>query len=113
MAGFIADLSCKCLRGLRHCSFRLGRNACKLITNKARVRLFLSHFYRNRGLPKTILSDNGFNLSSQFWEELFRNWEYMSSTSSKYHPQSHRRVERMNSTILDMLRTISSEDRED
>jgi len=77
----------------------------KSATTQELVDLFLQYFYRTRGLPAAILSDNGPNVSSHFWDTVFQTLGVQVRHSSKYYPQANGRVERINATILDMLRT--------
>jgi len=77
----------------------------KSATTQELVDLFLQYFYRTRGLPAAIISDNGPNVSSHFWDTVFQTLGVQVRHSSKYYPQANGRVERINATILDMLRT--------
>ena len=77
----------------------------KSATTQELVDLFLHYFYRTRGLPAAIISDNGPNVSSHFWDTVFQTLGVQVRHSSKYYPQANGRVERINATILDMLRT--------
>ena len=64
----------------------------------------IQHFYFRHGAPKTILADNGSNLTAnQLNSYLFEAMGSRVRNVSAYHPQANGMVERFNKPICDML----------
>jgi len=90
---------------LDHFSGRVFLYPCKKsITSKQAARGFFETVYRNQGICKQILSDNGSIFNSTFWDEVFSLMGIDIRHSSVYYPQSNGRVEKFNSVIVDALR---------
>ncbi|XP_075779243.1 uncharacterized protein LOC142827525 [Pelodiscus sinensis] len=62
------------------------------------------------GLPKTILTDQGTNVTSKLITELCRLLNIHSLRTSVYHPQTDGLVERFNRTLKSMLRKFVDDD---
>lgn len=56
------------------------------------------------GLPRTLLSDNGPQFVAKLFQEVCRILGTRNNYASTYHPQTNGHVERMNKTIVSMLR---------
>ena len=78
----------------------------KSINSKQAAKAYFETVYRAQGICKTIVSDNGSLLSSQFWEELFRLMGVDVRHSSVYYPQAQGRLEKFNSVIVEALRIV-------
>lgn len=68
----------------------------KLPSTKETVELLLLHVVRLHGLPVDVVSDQGPQFTSIFWQEFCRVSGASVSLSSGFHPQSNSQSERMN-----------------
>lgn len=57
------------------------------------------------GAPKTLLTDNGRNLTSAEIEQFFEKWGITHVTTTPYHPMSNGMVEKFNGTLAVLLTT--------
>jgi len=67
-------------------------------------------FFALFGLPRQLHSDMGKNFESKLFLELCRIAGVDKSRTTAFHPQSDGQVERLNRTILQMLRATADED---
>ena len=74
------------------------------ITAKGAAELFHRSWYRQFGLPKTIVSDQDKLFLSHFWRELHRLLSVKIQLSTSYHPQTDGSTERANKTIIESIR---------
>ena len=68
------------------------------------AQLFLDWIYRLHGLPRTIVSDQGPQFTSRFWEALTKLLRVQLKLSSPYHPQTDGQTERANQDLEQYLR---------
>jgi hypothetical protein len=66
--------------------------------------LYIACILSLHGVPKTIVSDQGPQFVSKFWEELHKSLDTKLLHSSAYHPQTSRQTERVNQILEVMLR---------
>jgi hypothetical protein len=62
------------------------------------------------GVPKKIVSDNGTQFTSRFWEKLHEAMDTRLNFSSAYHPKMDGETERVNQILEDMLRACALKD---
>ena len=60
---------------------------------------FLDNIIRLRGIPRSIISDRDWRLTSDFWRHLCDILNIRLRPSSSYHPQTNGQTERMNKTM--------------
>jgi hypothetical protein len=68
------------------------------------AQIYIARILSLHGVPKTILSDNGPQFVSKFWEELHKSLGTKLLHSSAYHPQTSGQNERVNQILEVMLR---------
>ena len=76
----------------------------RTITAKGVAELFHRTWYRQFGLPRTIVSDRDKLFLSHFWRELHRLLGVKIQLSTSYHPQTDGSTERANKTIIESIR---------
>ena len=74
------------------------------VTAKRIAELFHRTWYRQFGLPKTIVSDRDKLFLSHFWKELHRMLGVKIQLSTSYHPQTDGATERANKTVIESIR---------
>jgi transposase InsO family protein len=62
------------------------------------------------GVPKKIVSDQGTQFTSKFWEKLHESMDTKLNFSSAYHPQTDGQTERVNQILEDILRACVLKD---
>jgi transposase InsO family protein len=60
------------------------------------ARLFIEHIYRWKGPPDIIVSDQGRQFVSEFWNEVYSILGIKLKLSTSYHPQTDGQTEIMN-----------------
>ena len=85
----------------------------KDVTAEGVAQLYFDNIYKLHGLPKAIISDRDTKFTGAFWRTLQKmvGTDLMMSTSD--HPQTDGQTERMNRTILQILRQFVNTNRSD
>jgi hypothetical protein len=65
---------------------------------------FLTHVFREHGLPSDIVSDRGATFTSHWWKEFLKMLDVRPNLSTAFHPQSDGQTERVNQTVEQHLR---------
>lgn len=81
-------------------------------TAKTTAEVFYNQFIVNYGIPTRIHSDQGANFESEIIKELCKLTNMEKSRTTPYHPQGNAGPERFNRTLLDMLGTLESSQKE-
>ena len=68
------------------------------------AKLFLRHVIGHHGIPQSIVSDRDVKFTGHFWNELMRILNVKLKMSSADHPQSDGQAERINRTVIEVLR---------
>jgi hypothetical protein len=63
------------------------------------ARLFVSYWFKDQGLPQSIVSDRGSVFTSKFWSELCFRLQVKRRLSTAFHPQTDGQTERQNQSI--------------
>ena len=71
------------------------------------VELYFDHIVRQYGVPRTIISDRGPQITSHFWECLHEQIGTHLVRSSPFHPQTAGQTEHVNQILEDMLRVCA------
>ena len=66
----------------------------------------LREIYATHGLPETVVSDNGTNVTSSEFEDFMRQNGVIHKTSAPFHPASNGLAERAVQTVKDGLRKM-------
>jgi hypothetical protein len=69
--------------------------------------LYMARIVCLHGVPKTIVSDQGSQFTSRFWQKLHECLDTRLNFSSAYHPQTDGQIERTNQVLEDMLRACA------
>ena len=91
---------------------------CQLYATKSKKgtaaadKLF-NEFIPHYGCPARVHHDQGGEFTSEMWKELHRFMGIKSSNTTPYHPQGDGQVERCNRTILNMLRSLTANQKKD
>lgn len=70
----------------------------------------LLHFISMFGIPKTILTDQGTNFTSELFKKTCEHLKIKQLWSSPYHPQTQGALERSHSTLKEYLKSFVDED---
>ena len=68
------------------------------------ARVFLNEFVARYGVPYVIHTDQGTNFESNLFKELCKMLGISKTRTSPYHPQCDGQVERMNRTLIELLK---------
>jgi hypothetical protein len=68
------------------------------------ARLFIDRWFKDHGLPASIISDRGSVFTSRFWSELCFHLGITRGLSTAFHPQTDGQTERQNQTLEGWLR---------
>ena len=85
----------------------------KTQTAQATARILWDNFICHYGFPEKFISDQGRNFESDLIEELCKIAGVKKVHTTPYHPQGNGQCERFNSTLCNMLGTLSDEEKSD
>ena len=85
----------------------------KTQTAQATARILWDNFICHYGFPEKFISDQGRNFESDFIKELCKIAGVKKLHTTPYHPQGNGQCERFNSTLCNMLGTLSEEEKSD
>ena len=77
------------------------------------AKLLWNNFIIHYGFPDKIISDQGQNFESELLVNLCEVVEVQKLRTTPYHPQTNGQCERFNSTLLNMLGTLTQEQKKD
>lgn len=78
-------------------------------TAQTTVKALWTHVVQTFGCPLRFHSDRGCNFESEFFQEFCQLYGTSKSRTTPYHPAGNGRVERVNQTLLNMLRMLEEE----
>ena len=85
----------------------------KTQTAQATARILWDNFIFHYGFPEKFVSDQGRNFESDLIKELCKIAGVKKVHTTPYHPQGNGQCERFNSTLCNMLGTLSEEEKSD
>ena len=85
----------------------------KTQTALATVKLLWNNFILHYGLPSKIITDQGRNFESELIENLCQLAGLQKPRTSPHHPQTNGQCERFNGTLLNMLGSLTQEQKKD
>ena len=85
----------------------------KTQTAQATARILWDNFICHYGFPEKFISDQGRNFESDLIKELCKKAGVKKVHTTPYHPQGNGQCERFNSTLCNMLGTLSEEEKSD
>ena len=85
----------------------------KTQTAQATARILWDNFICHYGFPERFISDQGRNFESDLIKELCKIAGVKKVHTTPYHPQGNGQCERFNSTLCNMLGTLSEEEKSD
>ena len=85
----------------------------KTQTAQATARILWDNFICHYGFPEKFISDQGRNFESDLIKELCKIAAVKKLHTTPYHPQGNGQCERFNSTLCNMLGTLSEEEKSD
>ena len=85
----------------------------KTQTAQATARILWDNFICQYGFPEKFISDQGRNFESDLIKELCKIAGVQKLHTTPYHPQGNGQCERFNSTLCNMLGTLSEEEKSD
>ena len=85
----------------------------KTQTAQATARILWDNFICHYGFPEKFISDQGRNFESDLIKELCKIAGVKKLHTTSYHPQGNGQCERFNSTLCNMLGTLSEEEKSD
>ena len=74
------------------------------INSKSVAQLIIDRWIQYFGVPRRLVSDNDVRFVSQTWMDTLQSWRTSHSKSTVYYPRSNGAVERVQATIVSMLR---------
>ena len=91
----------------RFCQFYATRNK----SSRAAADKIFNDFILNWGYPSRIHHDQGGEFNSGLFKELHRLAGIKSSNTTPYHPQGDGQCERLNRTLVNMLKTLATKEK--
>uniref|UniRef100_A0A5S6Q439 Integrase catalytic domain-containing protein n=1 Tax=Trichuris muris TaxID=70415 RepID=A0A5S6Q439_TRIMR len=76
---------------------------------EATAELLMCRFFAKFGPPDSVHSDQGRTFEASLMKELWQLFGIQKTRTTPYHQQSNGLVERVNSTLLDVLQALASE----
>ena len=83
----------------------------KTQTAQATFKMLWENFIRHYGFPEKFLSDQGRNFESELISELCKLAQVEKVHTTPYHPMTNAQCERFNSTLCNMLGTLSEKEK--
>jgi Integrase zinc binding domain len=77
------------------------------------ARLFVWHVWKDHGLPRKVVSDQGPQFVAEFTRELYRLLGIKLAATTAYHPQGDRQTERVNQELKQYLRVFVNQQQAD
>jgi transposase InsO family protein len=77
------------------------------------ARLFVRYVWCNHGLPNTIISNQGTQFVSVFYDELYQQLKINPRLSTGYYPQTNGQTENANAVIEQVLRAYANYQQDD
>lgn len=77
------------------------------------AKIFTARWFKDGGLPRSIVTDRGSVFTSQFWAALCYHLDIKRRLSTAYHPQTDGQTERQNQTLETYLRTYINHHQDD
>ena len=93
----------------RFCQFYATRS----VSSVAAAGKIFNEFILKFGFPTKIHHDQGGAFNSDLWKELHRLAGIKSSNTTPYYPQGDGQCERLNRTLVNMLRSLSAKEKND
>ena len=87
--------------------------ATKSKSSKAAATKIFHEFLLSYGFPKRIMHDKGGEWNSDLFKELHRLTGIETSNTTPYHPMANGQCERMNRSLVSMLKSLSSAEKGD
>lgn len=79
----------------------------KQVSTKEIAEILLQEVVLQYGIPRFIVSDRDPKFVNSIWEEFAKRLEITTSFSTAYNPQSDGQVERLNKTMVEIIRTCT------
>ena len=73
------------------------------------IEALIDHYIYTFGAPKTIISDQGSNFLSELMTQFENALNIRHIKTTAFHPQSNGNIERMHSTLVNLIKTIIAE----
>ena len=70
------------------------------------ARTAVDYLFSRFGCPREIVTDQGANFNSQLFTQLCEMLQIAKKRTTPYHPSANGQVERLNRTLLQMIRCI-------
>jgi hypothetical protein len=83
------------------------------ITSQGVANLYRDHIFKEHGLPKKVISDQGSQFVSGFMKGLYQNLGIEANPSTAYHPQTDGQTEWVNQELEEYLRIYVNERQND
>ena len=81
-------------------------------TAQEAAKLFIGMVIRAHGVPSKILTDRGTQFESLLWEEVMKTMGTRVVLATTHHPQTNGLTERMNRTLLLMIRKVCNQEKQ-
>ena len=83
-----------------------------MVTTLETAKLYLFNVWKNHGLPRSIVSDQGPQFASQVMKNLCKYLGITPKLSTAYHPQTDGQTEQMNRDLQQYLRLFITENQD-